>query len=220
MSLAEDAAPERGEGSHPKRRLKPLLAMIAIFAAPSLGAWFLYFNPEYLPSGRANLGELISPVVPIPANMELITPEGAPLDRDALMGKWTLVFLTGRDCAAPCQSRIRDLRQIRLALGEGSLSTERLLIMVDPDGQGRDAELAREFAGMRVARTDAADGKDLLDLLGQGDSALGRIYILDPMGNLMMRYAPDAPAKDTLKDMGRLIKASRNWIKGAGYGHK
>ncbi|MBP6261201.1 MAG: hypothetical protein KA361_02070 [Chromatiaceae bacterium] len=220
MSLAEDAAPERGGGTSSKRRLKPLLAMVIIFAAPSLGAWFLYFNPEYLPSGRANLGELISPVVPIPANLDLITPEGAPLDREALMGKWTLVFLAGRDCADPCQSRIRDLRQIRLALGEGSLSTERLLIMVDPDGQGRDAELAREFGGMRVVRTNVAGGKDLLDLLGQGDSALGRIYILDPMGNLMMRYAPDAPAKDTLKDMGRLIKASRNWIKGAGYGHK
>ena len=44
--------------------------------------------------------------------------------------------------------------------------------------------------------------------------------LLDPMGNVMMRYAPNAPAKDTLKDMGRLIKASKNWIKGAGYGHK
>ncbi|MBK8638852.1 MAG: hypothetical protein IPN92_11420 [Chromatiaceae bacterium] len=220
MSSAEAAKPNTSEGTDSKRRLKPLLVMIAIFAAPSLGAWFLYFNPEYLPSGRANQGELISPVVPIPARLELITPEGAPLDREALMGRWTLVFLTGRDCPAPCQSRLRDLRQIRLALGEGSLSTERLLIMVDPDGQGMDAELAREFGGMRVARTDVAGGKELLDLLGQGDSALGRIYILDPMGNLMMRYASDAPAKDTLKDMGRLIKASRNWIKGAGYGHK
>jgi hypothetical protein len=159
-------------------------------------------------------------VVPIPANLDLITPEGTPLDRDALAGKWTLVFLTDRNCSDPCQSRVRDLRQIRLALGEGSLSTERLLIMVDPDGQAKGAELAREFGGMHVARTDAVGGEVLLDLLGQGDAALGRIYILDPMGNLMMRYAPDAPAKDTLKDMGRLIKASRNWIKGAGYGHK
>jgi hypothetical protein len=220
MSSAEDSKPKTSEGTGSKRRLKPLLVMIAIFAAPSLGAWFLYFNPEYLPSGRSNLGELISPVVPIPANLDLITPKGAPLDREALMGKWTLVFLTGGDCAGPCQSRIRDLRQIRLALGEGSLSTERLLIMVDPEAQGRDAELAREFSGMQVGRTDAAGREDLLDLLGQGESALGRIYILDPMGNLMMRYASDAPAKDTLKDMGRLIKASRNWIKGAGYGHK
>ena len=220
MSLAEEAAPERREGSYPKRRLKPLWVMIAVFAAPSLVAWFLYLTPEYLPSGHANLGQIISPVVPIPARMALITPEGSPLERDALMGKWTLVFLTGGDCAGPCQSRIRDLRQIRLALGEGSLSTERLLIMVDPEAQGRDAELAREFSGMQVGRTDAAGREDLLDLLGQGESALGRIYILDPMGNLMMRYASDAPAKDTLKDMGRLLKASRNWIKGAGYGHK
>ena len=73
---------------------------------------------------------------------------------------------------------------------------------------------------MHVALTDKAGGTRLLDLLGEGAAALHRIYILDPMGNLMMRYAPDAPAKDTLSDMERLLKASKNWIKGAQYGHK
>jgi len=68
--------------------------------------------------------------------------------------------------------------------------------------------------------TDEAGAVWLIGALGQGPEALGRVYILDPMGNLMMRYASDAPAKDVLKDMGRLIKASKNWIKGAGYGHK
>jgi len=194
--------------------------MLAIFAAPVLAAWFLYFNPEYLPSGRSNLGELISPVVPIPADLALITPAGAPLDREALAGKWTLVFLAGRDCPDPCPSRLRVLRQIRLALGDASLSTERLLIMTEPGGQAAGERLARDFNGMHVGITDTPGGERLLDLLGQGDAALGRVYILDPMGNLMMRYAPNAPAKDTLKDMGRLIKASKNWIKGAGYGHK
>ncbi len=57
-------------------------------------------------------------------------------------------------------------------------------------------------------------------MLGEGSDSLDRTYILDPMGNLMMRYAADAPAKDTLKDMERLLKASKNWIKGASYGHR
>jgi hypothetical protein len=220
MRAAQDAAPEGGEGTGAKRGAWPLIVMLAIFAAPVLAAWFLYFHPEYLPSGRSNLGELITPVVPLPADLALVTPAGDSLDREALTGKWTLVFLAGRDCGDPCRSRLRELRQIRLALGEASLSTERLLIMTDPSGQTAGADLAREFAGMHLARTDTAGADRLLGLLGQGDAALGRVYILDPMGNLMMRYAPDAPAKDTLKDMGRLIKASKNWIKGAGYGHK
>ena len=85
---------------------------------------------------------------------------------------------------------------------------------------GLAGELATDYPGMHVALTDQAGGERLLGLLGGGNTALDRVYILDPMGNLMMRYAPDAPAKDTLNDMGRLIKASKNWIKGADYGHK
>lgn len=212
--------PAAGKDARAKSSIRPLLVMFAVFAAPVLATWFLYFNPEYLPSGRSNLGELISPVVALPGDLTLVSPAGVPLDREALAGKWTLVFLTGGDCDDPCQARLGDMRQIRLALGEASLSTERLLIMTEPSGQVVGAELEREFGGMQVALTDTTGGERLLGLLRQGDAALGRLYILDPMGNLMMRYALNAPAKDTLKDIGRLIKASKNWIKGAGYGHK
>ncbi|MEA3276370.1 MAG: hypothetical protein U9Q81_13990 [Pseudomonadota bacterium] len=203
-----------------KRRLAPLWAMIAVFAAPVVAAWFFYFNPQYLPSGRTNLGELIEPVVPLPADLGLRSPEGAELDRDVLRGKWTLVFLGEGDCGDACAARLGDLRQIRLALGESRLNVERLLILPDSLAPGRASDLGREFEGMHIALVDAEGGDYLLDLLGEGSAGLERIYILDPMGNLMMRYAADAPAKDTLKDMERLLKASKNWFKGAQYGHK
>ncbi len=218
MSPGEGAATKAGEVAGAKRSLRPLLIMLGVFAAPGLAAWFLFLNPQYLPSGRSNLGELISPVVPLPADLALSTPAGSALDREALAGKWTLVYLAGGDCDDPCRGRLRDMRQIRLALGDGSLSTERLLILTDPGAGALGIELAGQYPGLRVALTDGA-GR-LPGLLDQGDAALGRLYILDPLGNLMMRYAPDAPAKHTLKDLGRLIKASKNWIKGAGYGHK
>jgi hypothetical protein len=91
--------------------------------------------------------------------------------------------------------------------------------MTVPDAKEEGAALATEFEGMQVALSDAAGDVRLLDLLGTRAAGLDRLYILDPMGNLMMRYAPDAPAKDTLKDMERLLKASKNWIKGAQYDH-
>lgn len=210
-----------GAGAGPARRgHRSLLIMVGVFAAPVLAAWFFYFNPQYLPSGRGNLGSLISPVVAVPADLRLTTPGGAALDRSQLEGKWTLVYLGGGDCPDACRERLHDLRQIRLALGDGSLSVERLLILTDPGAAATGAVLAEEFDGMRVAVTDEAGVAWLIGALGQGPEALGRVYILDPMGNLMMRYASDAPAKEVLKDMGRLIKASKNWIKGAGYGHK
>jgi len=208
-------------GAEPGRRgVRTLLIMAALFAAPVLAAWFFYLNPQYLPSGRSNLGTLISPVLAVPADLRLTTPAGVALDRSELEGKWTLVYLGGGDCPDACRERLYDLQQIRLALGEGSLSVERLLILTDAGASATGAALAQEFRGLAVAVMDEAGAAWLIDALGQGPQALDLVYILDPMGNLMMRYASDAPAKDILKDMGRLIKASKNWIKGAGYGHK
>lgn len=204
----------------PRRSVAPLLIMTAIFAAPVIAAWFFYLNPQYLPSGRTNLGELIEPVVPLPEEIALTTPGGDVFDRSVLDGKWTLTFLAGAECGEDCMRHLIDIRQIRLAMGEGSLSIGRLAIVTDPGALEMASALENDFEGMQVALTDAAGGVRLLDLLGEGAAGLGRVYILDPMGNLMMRYAPDAPAKDTLKDMGRLLKASKNWIKGAQYGHK
>jgi hypothetical protein len=58
-----------------------------------------------------------------------------------------------------------------------------------------------------------------MDTLGEGSAAQGRIYIADPRAELMMRYGADAPPEDTLKDMERLLKGSKNWMKGTNYGH-
>jgi len=202
------------------RSLAPLWAMVAVFAAPVIAAWFFYLNPEYLPSGRSNKGELIDPVVVLPSDLALSTPDGSDFPRDVLAGKWTLVYLAGGECGDACRKRLIAMRQIRLALGEGQRNVERLLVLTDPTATDLAEKLGAEFAGLHVVLTDAVGGVRLPELLGEGVAALGRIYILDPMGNLMMRYAADAPVRDTLEDMEHLLKASKNWIKGAQYGHK
>ena len=196
----------------PTRNRLTLLAMVVVFAAPALAAWFYFLNPQYLPDNRSNRGELIQPMVALNGSSGLTGPDGSAFDPDSLAGRWTLVSLEGAVCGEACRQRLIGLRQIRLALGESRMSVERLLLLTGPDSAG----VASEFPGIRLAFADEA----LLSRLGEGEAALGRIYILDPMGNLMMRYPADAPANDTLKDMERLIKASKNWIKGAGYGHR
>lgn len=196
----------------PTRNRLTLLTMVVVFAAPALAAWFYFLNPQYLPDNRSNRGELIQPMVTLDTSSGLTGPDGSAFDSDSLAGRWILVSLEGAACGEPCRQRLISLRQIRLALGQSRMSVERLLLLTGGDSGGVESE----FPGMRVAFARQA----LLNHLGEGEAALGRIYILDPMGNLMMRYAADAPAKDTLKDMERLIKASKNWIKGAGYGHR
>ena len=195
----------------------PLLALVAVFAAPVLAAWFFYFNPDYLPDTRSNKGELIEPMVRLDADSGLTNPDGSAFDFSPLSGRWTLVSLNRAPCNDACRKRLTDLRQIRLALGETRFSVERLQILTGADDT---AALQRDFEGMHVAMAQGRTRDKLLDALGEGVAALDRTYLLDPMGNLMMRYRADAPTKDTLKDMERLLKASKNWIKGASYGHR
>lgn len=203
----------------PKRSAWQFWLMVAIFAAPMLAAWFYYLNPDLLPQSRSNKGEILQPVVPLPRDIALTGQSGGRFDPALLQGSWTLVYLARNTCDEACVQRLTELRQIRLALGEGMLSVDRLLLLAEPSG-GLDRDLMeRAFEGMHVALMDTDSSNLLLTALNSGAEAYGRVYILDPMGNLMMRYAADAPPEDTLSDMERLIKASKNWIKGKSYGH-
>jgi len=202
-----------------RRSLWPLWAMIAVFAAPILAAWFYFLFPEYLPETRSNRGEVLKPAVTLPEGLDLSTMDGEPFDPASIEGAWTLVYLAAGSCDQACIDHLMQIRQIRLGLGEGRKLVERLLLIGDPNGPVEQALIDEAFAGMGVAHMDAGGLAALLGALGSGPEGLGRVYLLDPQGRLAMRYAADAPPKDILKDLERLLKGSKNWIKGANYGH-
>jgi hypothetical protein len=198
------------------RNLWPLWGMIVIFALPALAAWFFYFNPGLLPSTRVNRGELIEPARPWPADLRLANADGSPFDPSALRDRWTMLLVSQAPCGPACEQKLAELRQIRLALGESRYVVERMALLAGDPG----APLGAEYAGTTLARADRAAESALQTLLGPEPPVWDRVYIVDPFGNLMMRYAADAPPKDVLKDMERLLKASKTWIKGAQYGHR
>lgn len=210
MSAAAATTPAGG------RSLWPLWLMVVIFALPAAAAWFFYLNPELLPAKRVNRGELIEPVRPWPTGLGLTRPDGSVFDATGFADRWTLVVPSRAPCSADCERRLGDLRQIRLALGESRYVVERLAVLVGD----APAALAEPLAGTQVAHAGVGQQPQLQALFGPGPDIWDRIYVVDPFGNLMMRYAADAPPKDVLKDMERLLKASKNWIKGAQYGHR
>jgi len=204
-----------------KRNLWPLWAMICVFGAPVVATWFYFFFPEYLPQTHSNRGELLNPTVPLSDGLGLTGPGTGsdPFDLEAIKGSWTLVYLTGDGCDAACVERLTQLRQIRLGLGESFNLVQRLLLTPPESPPIDQTLLADAFEGMHVARLSADGEAQLMDTLGEGSAAQGRIYIADPRAELMMRYGADAPPEDTLKDMERLLKGSKNWMKGTNYGH-
>jgi cytochrome oxidase Cu insertion factor (SCO1/SenC/PrrC family) len=137
----------------PKRRgsLLPLWLVVIVFAMPVAAAWLLFFNPQYLPAGRLNWGDLIQPPVSLPT-ADLRSPDGTAFDAQALAGKWALVYLDAAQCGERCLQRLRDLRRIYLALGERRQGVERLLILADPPPKSSMDNLEQDFDRCRPGR--------------------------------------------------------------------
>ena len=162
-------------------RLK-LLAIFAVCAAPFVLAWMAYLF-GWAAGTTSNYGELIPP--------RALT--GPPLE--PLRGKWVLVTADAVGCNAYCERKLYFMRQVRRAQGKDMERIERLWLLVD--GGAPRPELAAAIEGTRVvAFKDPMFSPD-------------HIYVVDPLGNLMMRFPRDPDPSLMIKDLQRLLKASR-----------
>ncbi len=200
----------------PRRSMLSLWILIGLFALPIAASWFFYLNPDLLPKGRTNRGQLIEPPRPV-ADLELGTPGGGHLRLDSLQPKWALLTLARPPCDDRCRQTLVNFRQIRKALAENAERLERLLILLPQETAGSPGPSKAEYAGTRVA---LASEPFLAALSGSTEKPVNEVFIMDPRGSLMMRYGTDASPKDILKDLERLMKASKSWVKGAQYGHR
>jgi cytochrome oxidase Cu insertion factor (SCO1/SenC/PrrC family) len=175
-----------------------LLALLAIFALPIVASVLAYNFLDVRPT--ANYGELIVPPLPAPSE-KLRRTDGSSFSFGDLAGKWVLVASDAGACAAACQEKLVTLRQVRLALGRNAERVERVFVAADGQGPG-DAAL-QPFPGMHAvlcARTPGVAGP-------LGDPA--HVYLVDPNGNVMMRWPQPADPRRMLKDLERLLKASQ-----------
>lgn len=189
-----------------------LLLLLAIFAAPVVLAWLaFYVFPEWRPAGTANHGQLITPLRPLPA-FRIETLSGDSIDETFLRGKWTLVYLMQGACAEPCVTQLYNLRQVRLAQGKNIDRVQRLILW-NPAGVGPEqrAELVEHFPGQVVAPLADQPPGALLEVFvldEQDPLQAGRVYLVDPLGNLIMNYQPGDEPRGMIKDLERLLKYS------------
>ena len=174
--------------------------MFGIAAAPFALAWlaYLYWQPEQ----RMNHGELIEPRQ-LPG-APLVTREGESFRLEALRGKWVLVHADSGACADPCRRQLYYMRQVRLAQGANRDRIERVWLLTDDTPPA--AELAPLLDGVEVVR---AKGSALLAALPAARAPSDHVYVVDPLGNLMLRFPRDPDPKRMIKDLQRLLKVSR-----------
>jgi hypothetical protein len=196
--------------AHDRRQRRILIGVALMFFAPLALAFYLYYGKDWHPGGRVNAGELIVPARPLP---ELALPLAAGAAGDAqtnprfLKGKWTFLYVHKGRCDDECGKHLYDTRQVRLALDREMHRVQRVMI---GDGDCCDfPELKRAHPDLVVIRASPADAA-LLALLPMREGARNshRVYLIDPLGNAMMFYAPDASPKGMLEDMKRLLRLS------------
>jgi hypothetical protein len=127
---------------------------------------------------------------------ELIAPRMTPLDK--FRGKWVLVTFDAGACDAYCERKLYVMRQVRRAQGKDMDRIERLWVLTDAGKPRADVLAASE--GTRISRNGN---------LGFPGNAADYIYVVDPLGNLMMRFPRDPDPSRMIKDLQRLMKYSR-----------
>jgi cytochrome oxidase Cu insertion factor (SCO1/SenC/PrrC family) len=201
--------PEQPDGG--LRRSRTMLwVMIGMFFVPLVAAFVLYYGfSGWRPHGTTNQGDLITPARPLAVGV-LLDPQDQPLEEDLLKGKWSLIYIGGGQCDARCREALTLMRQTRLALNDDSSRVQRVFL-VTADCCDLDY-LQTEHEGLITARAEEASDRAFLATFPSYEDVpvetAGRIYIVDPLGNLMMSYAPDAPQKALLEDLRKLLKLS------------
>src|ERR1043165_7650933 len=186
-----------------RRGRRMFLLIAALFLVPVLVAFALYYGNGWRPSASSSKGELITPARPLNAH-GLRMPDGTAASDDAMQGKWSVVYVGDGACDTDCRETLVYARQSRLALNN-EMSRVRIVMLATADCC--QANLQQHVPGMRVFDASSAEAAPLLAQF-PAERRAKSLFIVDPLGNLMMRHDAKQTSKDLLTDLKKLLKLS------------
>jgi hypothetical protein len=188
-----------------------MLGVLLVCAAPVIASYFTYYVIR--PEGRIrNYGELIEPQRPLPA-LTGKTLDGKSLALPSLKGQWLLVSVGGGDCDPGCERHLYLQRQLRESLGQDKDRVDWVWLVAD--GAPVRAALRPALAQAVVLQVSGAGLERWLSPAA-GHQLSEHLYLIDPMGNWMMRFPAGldmAGAASAKRDLDRLLRASASWDK-------
>jgi cytochrome oxidase Cu insertion factor (SCO1/SenC/PrrC family) len=172
--------------------------LASLFAAPIVASTLAYRYSHRAPT--ANHGELLLPPAQAAATT-LPRVGGGTFSFQDLRGRWVLVTADTGACPEACRRKLYLLRQVRLAMGRNAERVRRVFVVTD--AKAPDATALEPYAGMDVAIP--APGTAGVPALADP----GRVYLVDPNGNVMMRWNPADDPKGMIRDLERLLRVSQ-----------
>lgn len=196
MSLSISSVP--GASAERRRGRWTALALFFVAALPVVAAYlaFLFWSP----ARGINYGELIAPQQMPDAALAGL--DGSSFRLSGFRGKWLLVQIGGGGCAEECVKRLFLMRQVRAMQGKERDRVQTLWLL--DDRAAPDERLLRAYDGVHVGRAGTA----LVQLFPAPDDPKEHVYLVDPLGNLMLRFPADADPKRVSRDLARLLEVS------------
>jgi hypothetical protein len=185
MSEAKPAATRR------RGRIQLLLILLGVIG-PMVLATGMYKLQFWVPEGRSYHGELIG-------NGQTRADLGVQADED----RWQMLVTAPKDCAVDCQQLVYLARQIQIGLGRDAGRASHALAAAQPVSADYETKLTREYPQLQRYPLDAGVFSKTTD-----DKATPQLWIIDPHGNLVLRYEPNVKGKDLLNDLRHLLKLS------------
>jgi len=213
LGLTVHSLPEPGQAmAEETRRTRAgrwkLLALFLISASPVVASYFTYYVIR--PEGRRNFGELVEPQRPLPEVLGLDL-EGKTHKLSELKGQWLLVSVGSGNCNEPCVQQLYFQRQLRESLGKEKDRLDRVWLVSDT--QPIAEQLLHGLKEATVLRVPADELQRWL-VPAEGHAIGEHLYLVDPLGNWMMRFPANldiATAAKAKRDLERLLRASSSW---------
>lgn len=186
-----------------------MLMVLLVCAAPVIASYFTYFVIR--PEGRTNYGTLILPTRTLTDALGLRTLEGQPVAAKSLKGQWLLVSVGPSTCDAACDKRLFTQRQLREMLGRERERLDRVWLITDGKPPAAALRASAEVApALTMLLADPAATAAWL-APEAGKALEDHLYIVDPMGEWMMRMPVDPEPSRVKRDIERLLRASSSW---------
>lgn len=189
-------------------RLK-MLMVLAVCATPVIASYFTYFVVR--PEGRTNYSEFVQPPRALPEALPLRNLAGQPVSAASLHGQWLVIAVASGACDARCETHLVLQRQLRETLGKEKGRVDKVWLI--PDDVAPRPELMQAITPGQSATVLRVSAAALAQWLSPADGHQidEHLYLVDPMGQWMMRTPVDPDPARLKKDLERLLRASASW---------
>ncbi len=183
---------------------KSFLWLIAVFVAPIILGTLLFYNLDRLgfEKGAVNYGTLIQPAFPAQMH-DLMQGDNAAVRKETIAKKWTMLYIEPSNCDQACLDRLQLIKRVRLLMNE-QMRRVRTVLVSNPKVSALVS--TKDNPDLVLATVDMTSSDFLKQFPDLGKTP---VYLLDPLGNLMMYYPQEKPdIKKMIKDLLKLLKYS------------